>query len=593
MDSILVWNNYALVDSFNTGIYDTLFTSNFITNDSTIFAVFPVGTNCWLDNYVLINSEYALNLPSIGSATFDALSHYGELHEKAAVVSFGGDSLSSKAIDLSGLRTSDALFLSFKLQAGGIGDIPESKDIFIVQFKDSSETWNTIWSSDNESEADWTNTEFKHIYVSLDNSKYFFKGFQFRFINYASLSSVAPSWQYNADQWHLDYVILDKNRSDGDNYIKDVCFTSPPKTLINGYQNIPWKHYTSNTSLTQSSSLASISNGNLTSANVNFTTQISETTNQTTNLLSNDLGGTSALLLSNQTKDFTQNYSGFVFASSEPNTADFTIKYKLKSDLSDLIPGNDSAEYHQVFDSYYAYDDGSAESGYGINAYLGKFAYYFPLLVSSDTLTAFDIYFNNTLTNVNNNIPLNLMVWKNNNGLPGDILHSTQIVNPKQSDSLNRFISYKLDAELLVSDGFFIGWEQQNDDLVNIGLDRNTISTDKMFFKTGTDWKASTIAGSVMLRPRFGTLSFLSTKPLENPKLFVFPNPTNGLIYVTNLSNGSMVMVSDIWGKNTLQQTVFSEKAELNLTDFPSGIYIISAVNKEGISIGNQKIIKL
>lgn len=587
IDTLVVWDNYSLVDSLNDGNTDTIYSSAIFTNDSIPFGLVAIGDNLWLDHLVNINSNYPINLPSIGAATFDAVDIYGELYTHSTTAAFAADSLTSKCINLSGLSTSDQVFLSFMLEKKGWGDSPEDKDPLVLFFKDSSETWNKVWSSVDETSL--SDTVFKSIYVQLNKSSYFFSGFQFRYVNYASLSTQANTWKMNADHYHLDYVILDKNRSTGDSYLQDLAFVYPPSTLINGYQSIPWKHYDDNLSLTQSTSNAKVNNWGSNAATVNFSTKISENGS----LLYQSASANSAVIGSNAAQNFTENYGGFVFSSSEPDVASFQVNYLLNGDVQNMIAENDSVISSQVFDSYYAYDDGSAEAGYGINSYYGKVAIFFPLLVSSDTLTAFDMYFNNTKSGDNNSIPINLVVWKNNSGVPGDELYRGTIVNPRETDSLNVFLSYKLENKLVLTDDFFIGWEQQSFDFVNIGLDRNNNHSDKAFFNVNNTWEASQISGSLMLRPRFGSLSFLSSKEQESIALKAYPNPCQNEFYLQTTTSGGYYELSNSLGEIIGSGKVAQNNELIPLANYSEGMYFISLFTSEGEFLGQQKIIKL
>ena len=58
----------------------------------------------------------------------------------------------------------------------------------------------------------------RQLYRIDDDPHFLKKGFQFRFINYASLSPDLsdPSMVGNCDIWNIDYVLLDKNRNGAD-----------------------------------------------------------------------------------------------------------------------------------------------------------------------------------------------------------------------------------------------------------------------------------------------------------------------------------------------------------------------------------------
>lgn len=580
LDSLPVWNNYSLVDSFNTASFDTLFVDT-ITNDSAEFALVAPYKNLWLDNLVNINSNYPIEMPSIGVATMDAVDHYGYVYGQGSTATFSADSLTSKSINLSGQT---AVYLSFMVQPGGIGDEPESQDKLILQFKDSAGIWNEVWSSVDESNLE--TTSFKSIYNAVDDQKYLHETFQFMFVNFASLSDVDKGWQSNADQWHLDYVILDSGRSNNDDYIKDVCFSTVPTTLINSYYNVPWTHYKSNTTLTASNSIAEVYNNSSSVVNNNYQSEISTSGA----VVFSDGAAGSASLSAAEKKNFSQALSGFAFSSSESYAADFDVSHSLSSDLSgDIIKANDTVRMVQQFGQHYAYDDGTAEAGYGLNSFEGRFALKYDLLSTSEQLTAIDIYFNNTLTQENFNVPFQLVVWSDNNGAPGDILSETISRFPLVSDSLNTFLSYKLPSPINVSGTIYVGWKQLSAGLLNIGLDRNTDSKSRMFYNVNDSWRNSSIEGTVMIRPRFGDYSFLSAAEIRENTLVVYPNPAQNIVHIENLPSGVLVEIFDAFGQEVMRSSI----SPINITALTAGAYFIQVQYPTGDIKSAAKFIKL
>ena len=572
-DTLLVWLNYSLVDSFNTGSFDTIVTllsNDSLTNDSLAFGILAPTNNIWLDNMVFLNSNYPVNLPSIGAATLDAVDHFGFLYSHGSTSPFIGDSLTSKPINLSAFIPTSGLFISFKVQPGGLGDEPESTDKLQLFFLDTNGIWIKEWSSADESELKTTN--FTDVFVAINDSSYFHSAFQFRFQNTASLSDVTNSWQNNADQWHVDYVVLDSGRTANDNYIKDVAFSFPPSTKINDFFNVPWRHYLNNTTITKSSSTAIINNIGSDTPTVSIATTVDEKGA----VIYQDASTIPQVIAANANASFSQSYSTLMFASTASSSTEFNVEYQLSATGTDLISSNDTASFNQVFSQHYSYDDASAEAGYGINFTNGQFALKYTTLTTSDTLTAIDVYFNNTLKQTNFNVPLKFMIWSDNNGVPGNELYSGTSRFPIASDSLNTFISYKLSNPIVVGGTIYVGWEQLSSDLVNIGLDRNTVVTNKAFFNVGSGWTASSIQGAVMIHPRFGFESFLSTPEIRN-NLSLFPNPANNyfqLSDVRNVNEGTLTIYS-LQGRVVSRHKIQSGDQQIDISQLVPGTYLV------------------
>ena len=130
---------------------------------------------------------------------------------------------------------------------------------------------------------------------------------------------------------------------------------------------------------------------------------------------------------------------------------------------------NDTLYHTQKFHHTFAYDDGTAESAYGLNVDGAKLAYQFKLNRPDEKLRAVQMYFPQMLDAVSD-IPFELIIWNHNNSQPGDTLY-TQTVYPVHTEN-GEFHTYIIDNPFLVSGVIYIGCEQTTDDLLNIGLEK-------------------------------------------------------------------------------------------------------------------------
>jgi hypothetical protein len=187
-----------------------------------------------------------------------------------------------------------------------------------------------------------------------------------------------------------------------------------------------------------------------------------------------------------------------------------------------------------------AYDNGTAESGIGINGNPGSYAVQFKLNVA-DTLRGMQIYFNPVINGANLKL-IDLHVWDDSFGKPGKMKDTLGIL-PTYSGNLNEFNTYwfetpiRVDATTFPGLIFYIGWTQTNGDNLNIGFDRYTNSQEKRFFNVNGNWEMSTDAnnyGSVMMRPIIGSANPLNIeKPLAAEQLRIQPNPvTDGNLII-------------------------------------------------------------
>jgi hypothetical protein len=190
-------------------------------------------------------------------------------------------------------------------------------------------------------------------------------------------------------------------------------------------------------------------------------------------------------------------------------TGDSTVfemtHYSWATGWSDDIPANDTLRYYQKFYNYYAYDDGTVESGYGLAGIDSKLAYKFTLN-HADTLSAIQFFFNNTMSSPSQRY-FYLMVWSSLD--PETLIYkSVKKVRPVFADSLNKFYTFQLDSMLILSGTFYIGWQQKTDDNLNVGYDWSRNSRDKTFFNSEGIWEQSVYEGSIMMRPVLGAAGF-------------------------------------------------------------------------------------
>lgn len=149
---------------------------------------------------------------------------------------------------------------------------------------------------------------------------------------------------------------------------------------------------------------------------------------------------------------------------------------------------NDTLRIEQKFYNYYAYDDGSAEAGYGLygeGVKNGKVAYKFNSHVK-DSLRSIRMYFNLAQNDANVNYFI-LKVWDDNNGEPGNELISQLNNKPEFEDELNQFVEFDLDTIIALYGDFYIGWQQTTENFLNIGFDNNNFFNDTVYY--GEDYQ--------------------------------------------------------------------------------------------------------
>jgi hypothetical protein len=239
---------------------------------------------------------------------------------------------------------------------------------------------------------------------------------------------------------------------------------------------------------------------------------------------------------------------------------------------------NDTLYYQQEFNSSFAYDDGVAESAYGINVSEAKLAYQFKPN-RPDILRAIQMYFPQMLNSVDH-LPFELTIWKDTLGLPGDIIY-TQTVYPVHTDN-GKFHTYIIDQPLglnsndLQGDYFYVGWVQQTNNLLNIGFDKNKLANQYMFYNVGSGWSNSIYPGAWMIRPLVNRKdAVLIQEDIEIDNFKLYPNPAKDELNIILSTIENIISIYDLQG-NLLKKSFFStNKCKLNINDLSSGMYVV------------------
>jgi hypothetical protein len=388
-------------------------------DDFSGHSIFP-DIKKWTDNYVFINNTYSDQQITAGIATFDALDNTGKMYDQASVSGFEADHLTSQPINMK-YSSSDNIWLSFFYQAGGLGDPPEANDSLTLQFfAPLEQKWYSIWKVGGSLDQ-----RFKPAIIRINEDRFLQNGFQFRFVNYASISPslTDPSMVGNCDIWNIDYVLLDKNRNAGDTTFADVAFTLPLRSLLKSHEAMPWKQFMQVYLQEMGSSiLVHYRNNDTLTRNITRNFEIWDVY-KNSQAYSFSAGATNIGPLTNVAYNANLVYT---FNTANNDSALFRITASLKTDNFDP-KGNDTLIYYQVFKNYFAFDDGTSEGGYGING-LGSrnamVAYKFTSFMQ-DTLRAIQICFNDSYQHANQR-EFDLVVWDDNNGIPGNILYTRE-----------------------------------------------------------------------------------------------------------------------------------------------------------------------
>ena len=602
------------------------------TDDFSRPGVYP-DSSLWCDRSAFINQTFGVRAPSIGIATLDALDATGRIYPHAKKTPFPADTLTSRPIRTDSLFTpiarpitaADSLYFSFFYQPGGglrnhpwegLGDAPEGGDSLILEFgyqpgdsvlgPDSATLlprveWVPVWSGGGMPLEDFARTfhldttvMFRQVMIPLTDSRFFNHAFQFRFRNLASLeyTDENPTWAGNVDFWNIDYIRLDRGRSLNDTFIDDIAIAEQPGSILQRYTSMPWSQF--QPSELKSSLALQLANLSNSTKNAMYRYSVTNPEGQTVGQYdggSYNIGYFRRSGYQSYAPHARPSLSGLQLASNA-DTVDFRITHiHQEAGSGDRNLHNDTAIYIQRFRNYFAYDDGTPESGYtvvDINTYHTALALRFTLN-SPDTLRAVAMYLNDALDNANR-FDFTLCVWSDNNNMPGGLLHS-QRVSQEVPAELYGFQLFYLEQPVALQGSFYIGYELDGRDFLNIGFDQNSDHSQEIRYFSSNKWQTSFLYGTPMIRPHIG--KGWDPHPVGTPVvraeegLELYPNPVETRLNIRLPDemdgSGCRMEVISMAGQR-LYTGDYSES--LTTAGLPAGMYLIRVTDSRRIFQG-------
>jgi len=533
----------------------------------------------WINGGVSINNTFPINQPSVNVATFDSRNTAGIPYNFSNKFAYGStDTLTSRPIDLSTSSLADSVYLSFYWEAKGLGELPDSDDSLVVSFLNDKNQWKTIWRQEGISKDAFT----QKILV-VNKAEYFHKNFQFRFETRGRQSGAF-------DMWHVDFVYLNKKRRLRDIYTQDIALRSFKNNYLKRYSAMPLRQYLVNPSAETNSSMeVLVSTLQRNARLVNFTWTVADTVSKRT--LLNEKGGNETITTPNSPNK-KNNVPVFSSFPQKQAVLKFTQKIAYEGTGTTIVPdstnnipdafllSNDSVSVYTPLLDYYAYDDGTAETGADTDQSLGKVAIKF-VLSKADTVNAVRFNFTPYFKDISGQFFL-LQIMESANGKPGKILHQ-QSVKVKYANEINGFVEYPLDLNIAVKDTFFVAWTKVNDDVIGVGVDKNSDFGSNIYYSLGNEWiQNKSLKGSLMVRPMMGFKansagqngSPLANEEPNDKQFLVYPNPTTGLVS-WNFENIKSVSIFDASGKEVFYKETLDSQ-ELNLKNLPESIYFLN-----------------
>lgn len=532
----------------------------------------------WISNGAFWNRTMSIKPPTVGVITLDGLNESGRPYDNSDQFAYGeADEFISKPINLfrdpnskKRYTSSDSVYLSFFFQPFGNGDEPEEKDSLILDFYSQTDgRWYTVWS-----QAGIPNQDFEQVYIHIADTIYLQEGFQFRFRNYATLSG-------NFDHWHIDYIRLYKDRTKGDR-ISDFAFIEPIRTLLNKYTSMPWEHYKTNPyNYVADESVWSIRNlgPNPDFGVSDYKIYLNGSQNPFFKSGSEVIPTVPALDVYDVAHSINSSTNNFIFPLDTNERQLFIMKARSTS-TQEQYEENDTLVHHQLFDRYYAYDDGSVEKTYQLNLVGTQVVVEFKSVIK-DSLKAIELNFLETYETPTTQ-QINLVVYKD--------LDSAPIYQSGPIDVIRRAAGkfYRYEIEPIELEGtFYIGYQQLSEIKTYVGYDINFNNRSRTYYKgIGGTWINSSFNGTLMIRANFGNGDEipLSNRTLEFSQngIGLYPNPSNGEVFFTE-DVDDHVSVYNLNGAALFDQHVYGNSINLNHLD--RGFYFVRIGNKPALKL--------
>jgi hypothetical protein len=528
-------------------------------DDFSAFSAAP-ASRWWVDNKASVNRTMGLDERTLGVATLDGLDELGFPYDPTDNTSDTlADVLTSRYINL--LPSQNGLWLTFFYQNGGRGERAEPDDTLVLDFwSPATQTWNRAWDTTGGPAM----TTFRAVAVAIADPQYKNPGFRFRFGGKG-----ARNGQF--DVWNIDYVQLGAGRSAADTSIVDPGFTRWHPSLINGFESIPGFHYKDTLFQKSEFDLFYRKNGPPGSANINlrkFNLKYNGTIIASQNGVPFNTGPFDVENL--LTVPFP------VFNIPGPRPPEFELEMtSIMDGANDGIRTNDTIQRLQVFRNYYAYDDGSAERGYGVTNFSGAKTAMAWQPVQPDSLKGIYLYFAQA-GNDPTTTGFRIGVWNNNQGFPGTLIYlSDSVYKPVRSEA-NVYLPYALDTAIYINGPVFIGVQQSGTIPLNIGFDVNNVNATTLFYGNSFTWFPSLFSGTLMLRPyvRYQPLDLSVPEP-EPIRVLFYPQPAKHRLFARGMPAHEAYQVIDLQGRILLKGPSFPVEEGLDVQGLQPGMYLL------------------
>jgi hypothetical protein len=565
----------------------------------------------YLGGGAYVSNRLAVDPLTRGTVTLDGFSGAGVAYNPRQATGFGQtDTLTSQIIDLSGLSAASRVYLSFAWQTGSVVGAPNSNSgsrpvNLVLEFLTADGSWVQAWSYASRGVV----TKFKQQILPLDQAAYLHGNFRFRF-------RASGSQTLNTDAFGLDYIYLNRNRAANDTVFQDIATSRNLNSPLRPYTSLPvWQYNAAPTpplNPTLTTTLNSLTAQGTTPTPVSWTGTVRELTSGGFNAAQWLSGGRPIVAAARQ-----EVVTGDATTAPLPATpATKRLRYQLAVQTLETNPltlPNDTISRDVELSNYYAYDDGTAEYIFGLQASNNNPTSFVAI---SYTLNQPDQVKSLLVAPVFNNIaaadggensqprPIIIAVWADNNGKPANTPLATATASiPNPLPNGQTFIEIPFTAPVPVKGRFYVGYGQpSNGQFLLYGLDlNNQLPVNTLFFNTqgttATDpWQTVVLPtpGAPMFRPIMTNNIALATQAQQAAAAYtLYPNPAgSGTMVAVAGPTFRQAVLLDVLGRPVWRQpTAEAGQPTLRLpSSLAGGVYLVQLTLPDG-SIATRRLV--
>ena len=537
----------------------------------------------WMDRYVWVNDELPLFQNSIGVATFDGLNEFGFAYKENSIGSDTfADVLTSNYLNLQGLTN---VYLSFQYQSAGRGEAPSSTDSLVVEFwSPITNTWLQQWGVVGTGSS----TPFKSAIIAVQGLDYLSNGFKFRIAAYGARAGAY-------DIWNIDYVQLDKDRTNVDTVITEPTFARSHPLIIGpgGFTSWPWWVSSSSNVSNIPTTLTYTYRRNGTVPSGGWSLNLGQFRWEENGSLIQQT--TAVPVITNTQHDQDQTFDITVpTAALSTITGPTSVTTKVWFDGSAAgYRSNDTVRGVLELDNYLALDDGTADRAYAVqNITGGRVAQLFRTsgLGPADSLKGVRFQFVDAGLRYQSTFRLAVWAPADSGGAPGDIIYmSDSLYQPHWGYNRGDWIPYELDSSVDISTHSYvwIGYICTSSDPMYVGFDTERLLPQNMprYYGDGFNWYASLELGVTMFQPFFRySPAEMATKEDKGTFVKIFPNPSqDGFSLDLDSEELFDCVLMDNQGK-TIASFPAKSREFYSFNHLPAGLYTVVFSTRTSVS---------